>query len=145
MADKEELHPVVKLVLARMESHPEEFNGDSVGRWDYALDVIEGYGSEEEEAAIASGLRTIRLEEVHKWMMDELLHGESRRAERKREEAELRAQAMQAQIAQGIQTLSAKALPNAYQNSITHNPSLRIDGETLDAGMIRKLKDKLGI
>lgn len=149
MEDKKELHPVVKLVLARMESHPEEFNDDGAGRWDYVLDVIEDNGNDEEKAAIASGLRVIRLEEAHKWMMDELLHGESRRAEHECKEEELRMQIMQAhaqaRVAQNIQTLSAQSLPSAYQNSITHSPTLHIGGETLDAGMVRKIKNKLGI
>jgi len=95
MAD--ELHAVVRLLLKRMESHPEEFtygaNGassPSVGlrsslgtpdRWGIAVqDVIE-WGSEADKAALNTALRDIRLGEIHERVMDELLNGEQRRAD----------------------------------------------------------------
>ena len=82
-------HPVVELLLARMESHPEEFKryeGPYNDRWYDHVNTINAYGNEADKAALATGLREIRLGEVHEQVMDELLNGDERR--RKAEEAE---------------------------------------------------------
>jgi hypothetical protein len=94
MAD--ELHAVVRLLLKRMESHPEEFKYGASGadgirsplrginRWDaYLQDISEG-GNEAEKAAIHKRLREIRLGEIHERVMDELINGEQRRADERR-------------------------------------------------------------
>jgi hypothetical protein len=94
MAD--ELHAVVRLLLKRMKSHPEEFTYVASGadgirsplrginRWDaYLQDISEG-GNEAEKAAIHKGLREIRLGEIHERVMDELINGEQRRADERR-------------------------------------------------------------
>lgn len=82
-----EPHDVVKLLLARMESHPEEFKFKRGGyhqRWyDYIASINE-YGNEADKAAINAKMRDIRLTEVHEQVMDELCNGEERR--RKEEE-----------------------------------------------------------
>ena len=85
MAD--EPHEVVTLLLKRMESHPEEFrNGDVLlhDRWYEYVNGINAYGNEADKAALATGLREIRLAEIHEKVMDELLNGDERR--RKAEE-----------------------------------------------------------
>lgn len=121
MEDKEEVHPVVKLLLARMESHPEEFSGyisrddmlevpEGSNRWGVVLDTVDEFGSDADKAALAPAMRNIQLEEAHKWMMDELLHGESRRAEAKRKEEEWHKQLAQA-------TAGSQSLPSAYRNA----------------------------
>lgn len=79
MEDKK-LHAMVELLLARMESNPEEFTLEE-DRWGYPITTVEEYGSPEDTAALKKKLRDIRLEEAHKWMMDELLNGEERRRE----------------------------------------------------------------
>jgi hypothetical protein len=94
MAD--ELHAVVRLLLKRMKSHPEEFTYVASGadgirsplrginRWDaYLQDISEG-GNEAEKAAIHKGLREIRLGEIHERVMDELINGDQRRADERR-------------------------------------------------------------
>ena len=78
MADN--LHDVVKLLLARMESHPEEF-GRGSSRWGWMVEGVLTNCSEEERAAIHAGLRPIRLQQLHEDVMDELLSGPERRAE----------------------------------------------------------------
>lgn len=78
MADN--LHDVVKLLVARMESHPEEF-GRGMSRWGWMLEGVMANCSEEERAAIHAGLRPIRLQQLHEDVMDELLSGPERRAE----------------------------------------------------------------
>ena len=83
----DEPHEVVKLLLARMESHPEEFRVTDApfhDRWYDHINGIHAYGNEVDKAAIAAKLRDIRLDEIHERVMDEMLNGEDRR----RKEAE---------------------------------------------------------
>ena len=77
MEDKK-VHPVVELLLARMKSHPEEFQ-EGMCRWNFVLHKVLDNGNEADLEAINEGLRPIRLAEAHEWMMDELLNGEDRR------------------------------------------------------------------
>lgn len=92
----EELHPVTKLLLARMQSHPEEFRDGYAGtedylvrpmsseyRWAGVLDEINRCASDEDKQAIGVGLRGIRMAQAHEWVMDELLNGPARREEEK--------------------------------------------------------------
>jgi hypothetical protein len=94
----DELHAVVKLLLQRMESAPEEFKDifypadqDTAGkyiadnRWWRALTLVQEYGTIEDKEALATALRTIKLGGAHEWMMDELFNGDERR--RKEQEA----------------------------------------------------------
>ena len=76
MADK--LHDVVKLLIARMESHPEEFER-GMSRWAWMVEGVMTNCSEEERAALHAGLRPIRLKQLHEDVMDELLNGDERR------------------------------------------------------------------
>lgn len=73
------LHGVVELLLARMESHPEEFERGT-SRWNWMLEGVLAHCSEEERAALHVGLRPIRLQQLHEDVMDELLNGPDRRA-----------------------------------------------------------------
>ena len=90
-----QFHEVVKLLLKRMESHPEEFEVSSVGerdivsdhdRWWCVMDKVLDHGTDEEKAAIRAALREIKLNAAHKIMMDELLNGDERRTKRQEEE-----------------------------------------------------------
>lgn len=86
MSDK--LHPVVELLVARMESHPEEFKFTRGGyhqRWYDHINSINEYGNEADKAAINAKMRDIRLAEVHEQVMDELLNGEDRRRKEQEE------------------------------------------------------------
>lgn len=97
-----EYHPVVKLLLTRMESHPEEFAADlssSVGgsrtdRWWQAIRLILESGTEEEKSAINQGTRKLKLQRAHEMVMDELCNGEERRR-KEQEEHEYERQMMQ--------------------------------------------------
>lgn len=83
----DEPHEVVKLLVARMESHPEEFERSAGGRWYGTIGDITEWGNETDKAAMNAKLRDIRLQEAHEDMMDELLNGPERRR-REAEEAE---------------------------------------------------------
>lgn len=104
MAD--ELHAVTRLLLKRMESHPEEFTRGA-NRWGGFVDDILGYGNEAEKTALNAALRDIRLGEVHEWVMDELLTGPERRAEEERQREE------QLKTLQQLSAGKAKAYPLA--------------------------------
>jgi hypothetical protein len=73
-----ELHDVVKLLVARMESHPEEF-ARGMSRWAWMVEGVMTNCSEEERAALHAGLRPIRLQQLHEDVLDELLNGDERR------------------------------------------------------------------
>lgn len=124
MAD--EPHDAVKLLLARMESHPEEFRfkeGAYHDRWYNHISAINSYGNEADKAAIAAKGRDIRMAEVHEQIMEELCNGPENRR-KKEEEAEyerklviLAAQkAHQVQIQQNNQTAMQKIDTNLGAN-----------------------------
>jgi hypothetical protein len=79
MAD-DEPHAVVRLLLKRMESHPEEFETGGDGRWAEWLDELIPFTTEAERVL----LRGPMMQHIHEQVMDELLNGE----ERRRKEAE---------------------------------------------------------
>jgi hypothetical protein len=73
MAD--EIHPVVKLLIARMESHPEEFKDDYLmtelrpangsGRWLRATQAIQDHGSKRDVEALNAALSKIYMQYIH--------------------------------------------------------------------------------
>ena len=83
----DEPHEVVKLLLKRMESHPEEFRiGEGIfrQRWSHHVDIVRDNGSEADKAALNAKIRDVLMDELHEQVMDELCNGEERR--RKEEE-----------------------------------------------------------
>ena len=90
MADN--FHDVVKLLLARMDSHPEEFTADlspedsRQDRWWQVIRYVSDYGTEEEQKAIQAGLRKVKLQRAHEIMMDELCNGDERRRKEQEEQ-----------------------------------------------------------
>lgn len=76
-----EIHPVVALLLARAESHPEEFSGvyDGYGsegphtRWDRWLRQLQDHMTPEEKASLDGAVREIRMMQIHHEVMQELL------------------------------------------------------------------------
>jgi len=75
-----EPHDVVKLLVARMESHPEEFTSDGGGRWAQWLDELIPFVTEEERVM----LRKPMMQTIHEDVLDELINGPDKR----RKEAE---------------------------------------------------------
>ena len=91
MAD--DFHDVVKLLLKRMKSHPEEF-ARGMSRWGWLVNDAMEHGSDEERAALKKGLRPILMQEIHEHVMDELLNGDERRR-KEQEEADYEQQLLQ--------------------------------------------------
>lgn len=114
MAD--EPHDVVKLIVKRMESHPDEFSTYD-GRWAQWLDELMPFVTEEERVM----LRKPMMQTIHEDVMDELLNGPERRAKEKEDteyerhlEAALRQTKQQALLQQAQQ----KNAYGQYQNAM---------------------------
>lgn len=101
MSEKDNIHPVVRLLAKRMESHPEEFGPASGGRWAEWLDRLIPFVTEEERVM----LRGPMIQDIHEEVMDELMNGPERRAQEKRE----RDLEMQRMIAQSQQRAAQQA------------------------------------
>lgn len=163
MADN--VHEVVKLLAARMETHPEEFEPNGHGRWAEWLDRLIPFVTEEERVM----LRGPMMQDLHEEVLDELLNGDERRAQSKRER-DLEMQRMMAQAQQNtlrpgqyaqvpnlgaLQTMGVGTVAPSQGLTISTvgqeamriqaNGELQIGGEKLDAGMIRKMKKALGL
>ena len=160
MADN--IHPVVELLAARMETHPEEFKS---GRWAGWMTQMEGLLTEEERLL----LRRLEMQEIHEEVLDELLNGDQRRAERRaleEKERELQMRRYQQQMQQVTMQQNAYAnQAGAYQSAlgigntspsqpliigtgkeamrIQANGDIQIGSETLNEGLIKKIKGAL--
>lgn len=142
---EDEVHEVVTLLLARMESHPEEFKSHA-DRWDRVLLEILEHGSEAEIAAIHASVRNIRLGEAHEDMMDELLNGEDRRrkeAEENDYERNLSKALQQSQYGQANQLL------NQAYNQLgglvgvgTQSPTTKLD---VAPGILNSIRKGFGV
>lgn len=138
MVDREEVHPVVTLLVERMKSHPEEFEPlppntpvaeeDPRSRWSYAIYEIMEYGTDADIAMLDEHLRAIRLDKTHQLVLDELLNGE----ERRRAQERMRIDSM-GQLGVGT------AAPGAGY------PALNIDDGTLYTSVLPEIKIELGV
>jgi hypothetical protein len=127
MAD--EVHPVVELLIARMDSHPEEFMDDYLmsevrpaagsSRWFRVIHAIREHGSKRDVETLNAALSKIHMQQIHEWTMDELLNGDDRR--RAEEEDKKRLWLQQQQLHQ-----------QAYQQS----PHLRAGTGTLNLSQL---------
>ena len=78
MTKKDNIHPVVKLLAARMESHPDEFwypethqevrTVTGIGRWDFTLGEVRKWANPEELKLLSHG----PLDSLHRTALDEL-------------------------------------------------------------------------
>jgi hypothetical protein len=162
MAD--EPHDVVKLLVARMESHPEEFSSDKErysDRWERYISEIEVFGNEADKAALNAKLRDIWMVKIHEKVMDELCNGEERRRKaREEQEYERNLSKSLAFTQQQIMQQSYQGLQNAtalgqYQNAMlgigTTAPSTKLDVQSLagqsptQSGPLNSIKKALGI
>lgn len=112
-----ELHDVVKLLLARMESHPEEFVADlspedsRSDRWWQVIRCVSEYGTDAEREALEASIRKVKLDKAHEAMMDELCNGDERRRKFEEEqeyETKLLQQMRQQQMTMAQQQIASK-------------------------------------
>jgi len=138
MADKKEIHPAVELLLARMESHPEEFmtsekayqqEDSRVRKMSSMYGDILNRASEEEAALLRAAMNKIQLGILHKDLMEELLNGDERRR-KEAEAAEHERSLMRNSLAQK-QLAAHQTAVQRYQNAIagvgTKSPSMKLD------------------
>lgn len=171
---EEEIHPAVQLMLDRMETNPEEFlkRGYQGHQWQPYLDEIRQFANVFEKKLLKNRERDISLDATHKRIVQKLLEGtelvnDDHEYERdlvtKINNNRLLAQQQQRQMAmqQGL-----TAAQNAYTGSfgkpslqplvigsangtetmrITANGDLQIGSETLNEGIIKKMKGALGL
>lgn len=150
-----DIHPVVALLAKRMKSHPEEFGPEGSGRWDdWMSDILER--ATEAERLI---LRKPAMDNLHEAVMDELLNGEERRnreyeAQIERSRSQSLGASLRNALSPALQQMQSQHELDTlrYQQAITtinaseaYNSTLNIGGETLDAGLIRKVKKALGV
>lgn len=69
--EEQPIHPAVELLLARMDSHPEEFEGD--GKWGNRYQPFKSYWTTTEKRLVHAKLREIRMNVMHKQVMKELM------------------------------------------------------------------------
>lgn len=156
MEDKK-VHPLVEFMLARMESHPDEFKLHSDPRWAMPLQTIDEYGSEEDREAMITALGALRMNEAHEWALDELLNGEERRKQEEAERTKKLVAMQQAKMASQSGVLgqvyppAVGAAPNNYLNvanlplTSAASPSLQLGNTTLTESLLQQIKGKLGL
>ena len=110
-----EPHDVVKLLLARMESHPEEFSADS-GRWAEWLDQLIPFITEEERVL----LREPMMQTYHEQVLDELMNGpDKRRKEREEHEYERNLKKSFALTQHQMARQAGQSLQDAYASQLS--------------------------
>jgi hypothetical protein len=103
-AGGDEMHPAVTLLLARMESNPDEFLAQGAyNKWHRLIEPHKQYMSKCEKEAIRRGMRKIYMDNLHQQVMKQLLAPEEDAA-LKRAEMEERVRQMLAakQVGSGI-------------------------------------------
>ena len=149
MEDNQELHPAVKLLLARMDSHPEEFAGRGNYRWESIYSDINHVASQSEKQAMKAKLREIKMGAIHKRMMEQLLTEDTEAEEHEYERRVLTALQLQQQ-AQSAALQNSMPLHN-YQNayppagSYLQLPSGSFGKPMTGIGLVEKIKTGLGI
>lgn len=143
-----ELHPVTKLLLARMESHPEEFADLYNPRWSAILGEFENEAMEEDHKVFRTALSRIRMDKLHEKVMDELLNGEERRAEelKRNKDAEYYAQVLRAQnmTAQAQQLGLSNNQPTWTSSALANAAAADAAGAAGAASTLGNLFGKLG-
>lgn len=68
----EEIHPTLKLVLARMESHPEEFK-NGTRKWQQHIESVRQFMTPHEKAVLKAKERELAFDNLHAIMAKEIL------------------------------------------------------------------------
>lgn len=74
------IHPAVRLMLARMDTHPEEFRPRGF-RWEALVDTMLSAASPEEGMELTRKLNRFRMDALHEQLMAELLDGNQKSQE----------------------------------------------------------------
>lgn len=169
MADN--IHPVVELLAARMESHPEEFRFHDnqtlaiTGRWETWIHQIRPFLNEAEDEMLFGKAKEAFLQRVHEEVLDDLLNGEDRRRQ-EREEYERTARTAQAtSMGASLRNAISPAVQQVYDQMqmqklgqyitdydyatqtlrIKDTHTKQITSIPTDSGMVATIKKALGI
>lgn len=103
----EALHPVVELLLARMESNPEEFLDQY--KWTRKYEPYKQYMTKREKEAMRMGMRKVMMNHLHEIVMKELLDPKQDR------DAEMKARLAALMAQKQVQTaIPGQLLPNIW-------------------------------
>ena len=171
MPTEDNVHPVVELLAARMESHPEEFRiyDNSTlaigGRWETWISQIRPFMNGAEHEMLFSTAKEAFLQRVHEEVLDELMNGEERRAQERRErDLEMQRRMAQARAYSQQNTAASQlggangysynstttALPGTFHDVTTDTYSIggyKLTQEQLqdNPGLVATIKKALGI
>ena len=67
------MHHAVEILLARMESHPEDFEPNAKGHWQHWHNTYKKFFNEEERELVSAKLREINLNRMSQDMMQEMV------------------------------------------------------------------------
>ena len=70
------MHHAVEILLARMESHPEDFEPNAKGHWQHWHNTYKKFFNEEERELVSAKLREINLNRMSQDMMEGMVEGE---------------------------------------------------------------------
>jgi len=165
-----ELHPVITLLIKRMDSHPEEFVGLKAVRWTNFISKINTAATGENLAAVAEAYSNLRLNAIHEQVLDELLNGEERRAKEREQQTTLARnrtpnlnhilpaqQHLAAQTARNdlgdAQNAQNVLRSGLYTQNALQNPSeptmvadeISVGGEKLAGAILRGIKSRFGL
>lgn len=150
---EDNVHPVVRLLVARMESHPEEFyfdehwseirraNSLQVDRWYTIMENVRGWASPEEIKLLNKPF----LDAAHRAALDELMNGPERRAEeeRIRQEEHKRWVKHTAAAQQMAGVVSNAGSPSPYNNQLQNAYQHQLQKE--NQGLVATAKRALGL
>lgn len=164
MEESDSLHPVTKMLLARMEEHPDEFLEEEFlgGRWSSIIQRIRSAGLPEDVEVLNRAIGKVTMDKIHTDAMDELINGPERRErERAERKARIRGEAQRASLAQQLYAQQSNQLgtltglgSGGYGNAAaagllgqqgTTTASLQIGNETLTESTISKIKKVLSL
>ena len=74
------VHPAVEMLLARMETNPDEFKGG--GKWNRIYEPYKGYWNDTEKKRVKDKLREIHMGVMHEELMKKLVEEPKQAANR---------------------------------------------------------------
>jgi multimeric flavodoxin WrbA len=72
------MHHAIEMLLARMESHPEDFSQERSGKWLQTINAYKKFFTEEEGIAVRDGLRKINMESMTEDIMKRMVKDEEK-------------------------------------------------------------------
>jgi hypothetical protein len=135
---EQDMHPAVRLILARMETDPGEFVNTT--RWEKVLDTCRTFCSEEERNALSEKYRLIRMDAIHVEAMKVITHAND-------PEPEYGADVDMNAVMQGKQTAMQTAMQQMKADQVMQQMGLQHDKEWQDRlnGLLKNANQSYGL